>query len=156
MFHHTFPETENISHEESDLEIWDKIRLGDTVAFSTLFRKYYVRLYQFAGRFVSDAQSAENIVQDLFAKLWTQKESLQIKSNLKSYLYISVKNSSLNYRKQKNFWISIEKIEPYQEDILDSPEDRYIENEMHTAVHHAIRQLPEKCRQVYLRKRYEN
>jgi RNA polymerase sigma-70 factor (ECF subfamily) len=156
MIHQTIRETENTSHEESDREIWDKISLGDSTAFSALFKKYYVQLYQFAGRFVNDAQSAENIVQDLFAKLWIQKKNIQIKSSLKSYLYISIKNCSLNYRNQEKFWISIEKIEPYQKDIFDSPENSYIESEMHRAVHNAIKQLPEKCRQVYLMKRYEN
>jgi RNA polymerase sigma-70 factor (ECF subfamily) len=95
-------------------------------------------------------------VQDLFAILWTQKENLQIKSSLKSYLYSSIRNSALNYKKKKNFLLPQLLTKPSRQNVQESPEDSYIKKEMHIAVHQAIQKLPEKCRQIYLMKRYEN
>jgi RNA polymerase sigma-70 factor (ECF subfamily) len=140
----------------SDQELWEKAGQGDAVAFSAIFKKYYTHLYQFAGRFVGDAQTAEHIVQDLFVTLWIQRDSIQIASNLKSYLYISVKNRSINYRKQNGFTYPDELNPPHSEELISTPEEHYLENEIHLAVHNAINKLPEKCRQIYLMKRYDN
>lgn len=139
-----------------DLEYWQKIRLGNTTAFSTLFKKYYEPLYQFAGRFVKDAQAAENIVQNAFVDLWTHREHLHIKSNLKSYLYTMVKNHSLNYLKKEKSFVSIDERPCFQENLDSSPEENVIKREWHTAVHQAIDKLPEQCRLIYLMKRYDN
>jgi RNA polymerase sigma-70 factor (ECF subfamily) len=91
----------DIDPENTDLEYLEKIHLGDTNAFSVLFRKYYEPLYQFAGRLVKDTQIAENIVQDVFVKMWINRENWHIKTSVKSYLYTAVKNSSLNYLKRE-------------------------------------------------------
>jgi len=138
--------------DNSDTEIWQKARTGDISSFSLIFKKYYSSLYQFTGRFVRDAQTADNIVQDLFVYLWIHRKDLHIKSSLKSYLYISAKNRSVNYLKHRS----------RDNDLCDhnitfpSAEESYLEKEKHAAVHKAINLLPEKCRQIYLMKRYDN
>jgi RNA polymerase sigma-70 factor (ECF subfamily) len=140
----------------SELELWQKICQGDKEAFSSLFNSFYQQLYQFAGRFINDAGIAENIVQDIFATLWIQREQLQITSGLKSYLYIAVKNRALTYRKRNLRYISYEPTDMQKADAAASPEDIYFEHELQTAVHQAIARLPNKCRQVYIMKRYDN
>ena len=145
-----------ITPDLSDQELWEKASHGDAVAFSAIFKKYYTHLYQFAGRFVGDAQTAEHIIQDLFVTLWVQRDSIQVASNLKSYLYFSVKNRSINYMKQNVFSNPGELNPDHREESILTHEERYLENEMHIAVHDAINKLPEKCRQIYLMKRYDN
>lgn len=139
-----------------DQVFWEKIRLGNTTAFSTLFKKYYEPLYQFAGRFVKDAQTAENIVQNAFVNLWTTRGHRHIKSNLRSYLYTMVKNLSLNHLKQEKNLLTINGRSNFQEKFDNSPEENVLRKEWHTAVHEAIDKLPEKCRLIYLMKRYDN
>lgn len=150
-------EQTNLSEEtQSDLELWQKIRLGDVIAFSSLFKSYYIRLYHFAGRLVRDVQAAENIVQDLFVVLWTERETLQIRSGLKSYLYASVKNRSLNYLRRQQRLVSHEEEPVQMKTYIPDPEEDYLQKEWETAVHQAINQLPERCREIYLMKRYDN
>ena len=146
----------NIEPKGVDLEYINKIRLGDPEAFSALFRKYYEPLYQFAGRFVKEHQIAESLVQDVFVKIWSNREKLSIKLNVKSYLYTAVKNHALNYLKHEKIVVIESEEVDYQNSYNRTPEEELIESEMHEAVHKAIENLPQQCRQIYLMKRYDN
>jgi RNA polymerase sigma-70 factor (ECF subfamily) len=140
----------------SDPELWTQIRQGDVTAFSSVFKKYYPLLYLFAGKFVKDVQAAEHIVQDLFITLWIKRDSIQISSSLKAYLYTSVKNRSLDYIKQKGLTHLPVQDSAQHQDAVVTPEGQYLEKEFHRAVHEAIDKLPEKCRQIYLMRRYND
>lgn len=131
------------------------IRSSDPAAFASLFRKYYEPLFYFALRFVKDSQTAENIVQDVFVKLWEKREERHIKSSVKSYLYTAVKNHSLNYIKREKSMVSVEEVSVNQTDEIQSPEESLIENEIMEAVQGAIEKLPQQCRCVYQMKRYD-
>jgi len=134
----------------------DNFRIGNEEEFSTLFRKYYEQLYMFAGHFVKDPQSAENIVQDVFVKLWIDRKKIIIRSNVKSYLYTSVKNLSLNFIKREGRLLSInEQLETIGEN-SSNPEAEYIKNESYISINKAIEELPEKCRRIYKMKRYDD
>ena len=146
----------NNGTDQTGLEFWEKIRLGDSTAFSYVFQKYYQALYQFAGRFVKDAQTAENIVQDVFVKLWTNRENCLITSSLKSYLYAATRNTALNFLSREKKQLSTEDLMSDRQDTTANPEERIIENEMIDGVHKAIEKLPEKCRSIYLMKRYDD
>ena len=141
---------------QTNLAHWERIRLGDSTAFSYIFKKYYEPLYQFAGRFVKDAHTAENIVQNVFVNLWIERNKRQIETSLKSYLYIMVKNHSLNYLKQEKRMDYLEKRQDIQENFNIPPDEKLLEKELHTAVHQAINKLPSQCRQIYLMKRYDD
>ena len=146
----------NNGTDQTGLEYWERIRQGDNTAFSQIFQKYYQALYQFAGRFVKDAQTAENIVQDVFVKLWTNRENCLITSSLKSYLYAATRNTALNFLSHEKKQLSTEDLMSDRRDTTANPEERIIENEMIDGVHKAIEKLPEKCRYVYLMKRYDD
>jgi RNA polymerase sigma-70 factor (family 1) len=146
----------NKETDQTGLEYWDKIRQGDTTAFSYIFQKYYQSLYQFAGRFVKDAQTAENIVQDVFVKLWINRKNCLITSSLKSYLYAATRNTALNYLKSNKKQLSTEDLMNDWRDTTANPEEQIIENEIIDRVHKAIEKLPEKCRYIYLMKRYDD
>ena len=113
----------------TDQDLWQKIRTGDRKAFASLFKNYYQQLYRFTGRIVRDTQAAENIVQDLFVTIWTKRESLFIKSSLKSYLYTAVKNRGFSYRSRQV------PDELTTDQATASPEEDYLKKELHTAVH---------------------
>jgi len=142
--------------DESDFELWTKTGNGDSTAFEIIFKKYYQNLYQFAGRFILDAQTAENVVQEMFVTLWTEREKLQIKSSLKSYLFTAVRNRSINQIRQQKIRDTRKNNNAIEQDESKNPENEYIDHEFQTAVHAAIRKLPNKCRQIYLMKRYDN
>ena len=61
-----------------DSEITGRIRQGDIRQFETLFRSSYVSLVKYAGTLIKDQDQAEEIVQDLFFRLWQDREKLNI------------------------------------------------------------------------------
>ena len=142
--------------DQTDLILWEKTQIGDVTAFEMLFEKYYTLLYQFTGRFIRDAQTAENLVQDFFVKIWTERKTLQINTNLKTYFYISLKNNALNFINSQRLPAKYVTFLLNQSGLTENPEDQCINSEMHRTVHQAINKLPEKCRQIYLMKKYDN
>ena len=91
----------------------------------------------------------------MFVKLWINKSKIKIKHSVKSYLYIAVKNHSLNYINKENKLSSLN----VQLDTADikgqTPEEDLINKDMYIAVHNAIDNLPDQCRKIYLMKKYD-
>ena len=124
---------------------------NDQHAFRQLFRHYYTGLFQFAVSIVKLKEPAEEIVGDLFVAIWNKRSSVTNISNLKVYLYISVKNRCLNYISRK---ADIRSIDPDQLDmacgeLVAGPEDLIVASELLQSVNKAVRELPPKCRVVY-------
>lgn len=80
-----------------DQNIFEAIRHDDRQAFERVFRESYRPLTAYAFRFVNDLPVAENIVQDVYLKLWQNRHQLVITTSLIHYLFRSVRNHSLNY-----------------------------------------------------------
>jgi RNA polymerase sigma-70 factor (family 1) len=156
QFNTNCKQVDNEDTLRADDDLWQNIRQGDHEAFVMLFKKYYQPLYRFSGRLVWDAQAAENIVQDLFVTLWIQKNHLKITSGLKSYLYQAVKNRALTHLKKARRMGSLINPLAIKSGTAASPEETYLNKELYTAVHQAIAKLPNKCRHIYLMKRYDN
>jgi RNA polymerase sigma-70 factor, ECF subfamily len=79
-----------------ELNLFEAIRHDDRHAFERLFRKFYRPLTAYAFRFVRDLPTAENMVQDVFLKLWQYRSEITINTSLERYLFRSVRNHSLN------------------------------------------------------------
>ena len=79
-----------------DRLLFDKIRGGNAKAFEYAFRKFSPRLEAFAQKYTNDTNEAEDIVQDVFLKLWERRELLD-NISLTSFLFMMVRNSCLNY-----------------------------------------------------------
>lgn len=77
--------TENIS-----------IKLADEAQFRFIFDKYYIALCMFANQYVEDDALAADIVQECFVKLWQLRDDFMYVHQIKSFLYTSVRNKSLN------------------------------------------------------------
>jgi len=79
-----------------DLELQHLLVLGDTCAFTEIYDRYKGVLYQHALNMLKDRDEAKDVLQELFANLWANRESIQIKSNLSGYLYVGVRNRVVN------------------------------------------------------------
>ena len=79
-----------------------RLQQGDDDAFERVFRTYYAPLGAFAFRFVRDAARAEDVVQDVFATLWSSRHSLVVKTSVRAYLYAAVRNRALNVLKHED------------------------------------------------------
>lgn len=79
--------------EENDLLL--RLSQGDGEAFARIYERYWQLLYDTACQRLSDADQAEDVVQDVFVNLWEQRESLSIE-NLKPYLQTAVRHRIYN------------------------------------------------------------
>lgn len=124
--------------------------------FEALFREHYSRLCGYALRFVRDSIEAEEIVQDLFYKLWERRDDISINSSVKSYLFSAVHNRCLKYiehqaveNKYRNYYLNHE-----SEIDLDGNESAAL-SELQQAIERTLNALPERCRKIFRLNRFE-
>jgi RNA polymerase sigma-70 factor (ECF subfamily) len=124
----------------------------DNNSFEELFRNYFTPLMLFARKIVVDEDDAREVVHKVFIALWEKREEMDLTTTLKSYLFTSVHNRSLNLlRDRKKF-----SDEEFPEVAGDWDVSAQIESmELEEKIGEAIRSLPEKCRQVFELNRFE-
>jgi RNA polymerase sigma-70 factor (ECF subfamily) len=135
--------------------IWKKIQQKDSGTFERYFKEYYKSFFLMACRYIKDRSQAEEIVNDVFLKLWDDGETIHIESSLKSYIYKAVINRCLNAL-QKN-----KREMAHQTDVESLPDEGYElrqieENELKIKLYTAIDQLPEQCKKVFEMSRFED
>lgn len=126
----------------------------DVKAYEALYAILFDDLYRFAFSIIKSRESAEEIVSDVFIKLWKKKDELSHIDNLRLYLFTATKNYSLNYivKQSKRHLMNYD-----HEDGGDgnknycdcSPEEIYISNETKSMVNKAINDLPPQCREIF-------
>ena len=72
-------------------EEWLRLKEGDREAFAAIFHQYYKDLVLYAGTFISHQAEAEDVVQDFFVKLWTEREHISAVKSVKPFLLTAVK-----------------------------------------------------------------
>jgi RNA polymerase sigma-70 factor (family 1) len=135
--------------KQSVKELIEGIKIGDQKAFEQLYHIFHKWLLAVSLAIAREREAAEEIVEDIFFELWQKRvESDQIKS-IESYLYVAVKNRSLDYYRKhaKNHFVEIEELNDL--DVKISPEDIYLFEELRSHIDHAISQLPPKCSEVF-------
>lgn len=135
--------------------IYTKIRHGDIRAFEMLFRQYYEALCLYSNRIVDDMSVSEEIVQELFYKLWKDRHSIKIRLSVKSYLYGAVRNQSLQYLEH------LKVREQYHRVTLDmdmsnpTPLDVLEYNELKRQYESVLENLPKRRREIFQMSRIE-
>jgi RNA polymerase sigma-70 factor (family 1) len=128
----------------------------DMKAYKELYLLMFDSLYRFSCSFVKSRQVAQELVSDVFIKLWQIRGQLGTIDKLKPYLFGITKNISLSYlaRASKNMSIQLDDIHPDEIDIesaieFKNPEDLYISKETIKSVIQAIRDLPPQCQVIF-------
>ncbi|WP_423128759.1 RNA polymerase sigma-70 factor [Gaoshiqia sp. Z1-71] len=144
-------------------ELLKSVYKGNKKGFEILFRTYYKRLCAYAVSFVSQNDLAEDIVTDVFLKLWERRETLDISESVSSYLFRSVKNACINYlnrEKSRKHTISENEISWLNLKINYPVSDKYplselIGRELEEKIREEIEKLPEQCREIFYLSRFE-
>lgn len=87
---------------DQEVESVEKIRSGNKKAFEELFFEYHNSLIRFANTTTKSRELARDCVQDVFLKIWRNREEWEIQYSLKAYLYQSVRNQALNLVEKQN------------------------------------------------------
>ena len=130
---------------------------GDENIFQEIFKANYNRIVGFCNQFIFDLDESRNIAQESFLKLWLNREKVQTENGIRSFLYTAARTQCLDYLRHEKVKSSFEKREMMlARYILESYDFDSIEfSELEKAVNRAIEKLPERCRIVFLKSRYE-
>ena len=111
----------------------------------------YTYLLHFAFSLVKMKQPAEEIVSDVFIKIWQKRKELEKIENLKVYLYIATKNTALNYleKQKRTATDNIDKFTNQFKSIYFDPEQLMITADMVSLIYEAIENLPSKCKIIF-------
>ncbi|MEI5983657.1 MULTISPECIES: RNA polymerase sigma-70 factor [Sphingobacterium] len=122
----------------------------DATAFKLLFNHFYAPLLGFSLSITGNKEISEDIMADFMVKLWTQPEKLLKINHLKTYLYTSVKNLSLNaLEKIKVRHNHLNSLNPEPRDLIN-PEREFLIKELKNQIEQAIAQLPPKSKMALI------
>ena len=140
-----------------------QFREGDRRAFEYYFKEYYNSIVGFAIQFIGDKDKAGSIAQDAFIKLWENREKVQKINGIRSFLYTSVKTDCLNLirhnkvvRKYESKRLQARESSLHTEILNSLNFDSVTFSELESLIEKSIEELPDKCKLVFVKKRFEN
>lgn len=132
-------------------ELQQRIFQNDQTAYKELFELFYNKLFRLAFIITKSRELSEEIVSDVFIGIWRRRDQVLEINNLRLYLYVAVKNTSLNYlaKLTKTGFVYLEELdfEPLQP--FSNPEHMLVTKEMNQRLYKAIQSLPPKCRMIF-------
>lgn len=95
----------------ADSKLWEQICANNEKTFGTVFDKYFHLLSRFSYSFLKDVEASEDVVSDVFVKLWLNRHRIKLRNGLKPYLYLAVRNTALNYIRDASTSFSLESVD---------------------------------------------
>jgi RNA polymerase sigma-70 factor (family 1) len=138
-----------------DVQLINRLKNDDETALSAIYKNYWQPLYVSAYHIIKDKQICEDVIQELFIKLWNKRHEIEITVSLKAYLYASIRYEV--YRQIRMGAIRGDIYDDLIERIHTPAIYGNIEyKELIAQISSIINKLPEKCREVYKLSREEN
>jgi RNA polymerase sigma-70 factor (ECF subfamily) len=143
-------------------ELFDLVKTGDQKALELLFSIYFSRLNDFARNVVKDDVISQDIVQEVFVKVWEKRATIE-SVNLEGFLFRLVRNRCIDYIKHlkvvQNRMNEIQLDSKYEElyriDFVGDEPYVMIEQELSQKIEKIIDSLPERCREVFIYSRID-
>ena len=124
---------------------------NDESAFNELYKQQIRKLSQFAYSFLNDKETSEEIVNDIFLKMWINRKTLDQIRNIHVYLYVSVKNACLNHIRstssKKNKELDLP--ETFYFHFSPDPVQLLISKELQTEILKSVNSLPPRCKLIF-------
>lgn len=127
----------------------------DDRAFEQLFKAHYRALHAYAAVMLQDDAAAEEIVQQLFLRLWEKRGQLDVQTSVKAYLYKCVHNDSLNYIKHLKIRARYQEHAVYTAQPAAKASDKAELGELEKRLGQALNELPQQCRTIFQLSRFE-
>jgi len=142
--------------KQSDSELANMIKSGQLKAFDLLYERYSQNLYRFARSLLKNHEDAEEVVQEVFYRVWNKRKDLSGRKSFQSFLFTIAYNVTIDQLRKR---INDQKYEQFlinqaQRNFLN-PEDDLEFQDLKNEVEKAIHELPEKRKQIYMMSREE-
>ena len=126
-----------------DKVIWEKIRHGNKLALKRLHEKYFSQMCLYAYKSTQDTGIVEELVSDCFIKLWENRKKIEIKTSVKHYIFLMLRNAVIDHHRKKRFFT-----EPLTEIQDPGSETFFDEQKEYAVLYTAIEKLPQQCRRI--------
>ena len=142
--------------EVNDTVIIHRLQNRDEAVFEQVFKSNYKNLHAYAITMLKDEMAAEEMVQNVFYKLWERAESLSLSGSVTAYLYRAVHNESLNFLKHLKVRSRHQMFVSHRNDEDPEHASRRIHvKELEDKISQALNDLPEQCRTIFQMSRFE-
>jgi RNA polymerase sigma-70 factor, ECF subfamily len=132
-------------------QLFDRVlNHDDYTAFEKLFNLHYGPLRNFCKKLVHIEEVAEELVSEVFFKIWNNRKRIVISSSAKSYLYAAVRNMAFDHlrKEKKSMWVDIKEASAITCDAYD-PQQHADFNELQITIDSAVQRLPRQCRLIF-------
>lgn len=140
----------------SDKQLIRSIKGGDARSFEKLFEKYYDKYFSFACALLHDADAAEDVLQNVFLKIWLGRERLDESRSIENYLLVSVRNEIFDWLRLKYNQTMIHEETFEKEDDSVDIEASLAWAETSDKMDRIIRNMPPQRQRVFMMSRYSN
>ncbi|MCU0450110.1 MAG: RNA polymerase sigma-70 factor [Bernardetiaceae bacterium] len=128
------------------------VQYQDYRAFQLLFEQYYRLLCLYALRLLPGPEMAEEVVADVFVKIWRNQANIQLKGSAQAYLFAAVKNQALDYLRSRQHRQSQRQQPEWPAQLGDrdpDPEQRLLQTELGRQLEEAVASLPPQCQLIF-------
>ncbi len=141
------------STKYSDCQLFENIVRNDYASYNHIFLRYYSRLCLFVTSITNSVEDSEDIVQELFIKLWANRGKIEIRDTVAGYLFQAAKNMAINHiRSETSRKVAIGKL---QQDYLFTDIDDVEYEEFDMALQDCVDQLPARNKEILLMHRMQ-
>ena len=130
------------------------LREGDPLSFEILFQKYYVRFYNFVFNLTKNSQAAEDIIQNVFMKIWINRANLRPDQSIHNYIYVLSKREMLNHIRDRKAYVQVERLVMAEQPSEEVTDQSMALKELDGRIRRFIADMPEQRHKVFLLSRY--
>ncbi|WP_437919695.1 RNA polymerase sigma-70 factor [Sphingobacterium sp. LRF_L2] len=142
-----------VTEDVSDERLLFELKSGNRNALGLIYNRYSEKMYRTAYMLIAEKQLCEDIVHEIFVRLWISRNKLIIKS-LEGYLTISARNQALSVLRKSYNFADIEEVEEVL--VESSSIDKMFDvHEINTIVNRNVKLLPPKCQEIFILSREE-
>jgi RNA polymerase sigma-70 factor (ECF subfamily) len=137
--------------------LMDLLAAGDGQVFEKVFKVHFKSLHAYACTLLNSEAVAEEMVQQVFYKLWERKEQVVVHTSIKAYLYRAVHNESMNHLKHRKVKSTHQTYAMQQQSHQQerNAAEQLAGKELETRIREALNELPEQCRTIFQLSRFE-
>ena len=135
---------------EFERELVAKIKAGDANAFSRIFEHYHSKVFRFCHQFVKSSDLADEIVQEVFIKVWKQKNDLDVYKSFGGFLFKVAKNQTIDHLRSQISEISIN--ESISDNLISNniqAEEAMIYDDLKKIISASVSKMPEQRQRIF-------
>jgi len=127
-------------------------RFEDQQAYKELFLMLYPSFFSLVSGIIKSKPVVEEIISDVFIKIWEKRKELDLIDNLKLYCFVSAKNLSLNYleKQKRSATVNIDDFSNTLSSLYMDPHQLMITSEMRDRISKSVDELPARCKMIFI------